>query len=202
MPRLSEAQQLQSINRNQIILPDGTITYPKVSTPKRSRKKLYNKDKPYIFRSTGNKLSPQQNVFVAEYLANNCKNASAAAVKAGYSLHSAQKQGSNLLLNPNIQEEIQKQIHAQQKRALLTADKILNDIIKIAEVCSAVITVYDENGVELGKKNVDANAALRAQELLGKSLRMWKEGDEKNSGEVKLNVIIKEDNVGKLEKKL
>jgi phage terminase small subunit len=56
-------------------------------------------------------MTPRQQIFVAEYLID--LNATQAAIRAGYSEHTAEQQGSRLLGNVEIAQAIQ----ATQRRA-------------------------------------------------------------------------------------
>lgn len=54
-------------------------------------------------------VSDQQKLFVKEYIALKCKNATQAAINAGYSPKTARQQASSLLSRPNIQEYLKAQ---------------------------------------------------------------------------------------------
>ena len=49
-------------------------------------------------------LNNQRMLFVDEYIKLRCKNATQAAINAGYSPKSAQSQSSQILMDPNVQE--------------------------------------------------------------------------------------------------
>jgi len=53
-------------------------------------------------------LNNQRMLFVDEYIKLRCKNATQAAINAGYSPKSAQSQSSQILMDPNVQEYLQK----------------------------------------------------------------------------------------------
>ena len=65
-------------------------------------------------------LSPQQSLFVAEYLID--QNATAAAERAGYS---DPNYGRQLLTNPNVKRAIDSQLVASVSRTLANADEVL-----------------------------------------------------------------------------
>lgn len=69
-------------------------------------------------------LSRKQQVFVEEYLA--CWNATQAALKAGYSQKTARQQGSRLLTNVDIAEEIRLRVAEKT----MSADEVL---VRLAE---------------------------------------------------------------------
>ena len=52
-------------------------------------------------------LNNQRMLFVDEYIKLRCKNATQAAINAGYSPKSAQSQSSQILMDPNVQEYLQ-----------------------------------------------------------------------------------------------
>lgn len=70
-------------------------------------------------------LNHRQAQFVIEYLKD--LNATQAAIRAGYSEHSARVIGQENLLKPAIAAAIEDQINAQQARTLITSDRILRE---------------------------------------------------------------------------
>lgn len=70
-------------------------------------------------------LNHRQAQFVIEYLKD--LNATQAAIRAGYSEHSARFIGQENLTKPNIAAAIEDQINAQQARTLITSDRILRE---------------------------------------------------------------------------
>lgn len=77
-------------------------------------------------------LNPKQRLFVAEYLKD--KNATQAAVRAGYSAKTANEQGSRLLANASIRQAVDSHLAAQEKRVLISADQVLLELKRIALV--------------------------------------------------------------------
>lgn len=82
----------------------------------------------------------QQKEFVDIYLKNRKKNATQAAVDAGYSPKSAQSQSSQLLMNPNVLEYLEKrekQLEKELKREFffdaIDARHVLSDIVNNPE---------------------------------------------------------------------
>lgn len=82
----------------------------------------------------------QQKIFVDIYLKNRKKNSTQAAIDAGYSQKSAQSQSSQLLMNPNVLEYLEKrekQLEKELKREFffdaLDARKVLSDIVNNPE---------------------------------------------------------------------
>ncbi|MBX5190139.1 terminase small subunit [Rhizobium sp. NZLR3b] len=74
-------------------------------------------------------LSEKQKRFVAEYLID--LNATQAAIRAGYSAKTAQQQGSRLLLNVVVQEELSRQQNKVAERLEITKERIVDELAKI-----------------------------------------------------------------------
>ena len=77
-----------------------------------------------------NGLTPKQAAFVKEYLID--KNATQAAIRAGYSAKSAEWQGPQQLAKPHVVEQIKKELLLQQQRTEITADRVLRELANIA----------------------------------------------------------------------
>ena len=75
-------------------------------------------------------LSPLEQAFVDEYLIDGV--GARAARDAGYAAKSAAVTAFKLVRKPHIKAAIRKALLAQQKRTLITADKVLLDIDRIA----------------------------------------------------------------------
>lgn len=78
------------------------------------------------------KLTNKQECFVREYLID--LNATQAAIRAGYSIGSAQPTSSDLLLNPIIKEQIQKALDERAKETKIDANYVLNRLKEIDEM--------------------------------------------------------------------
>jgi phage terminase small subunit len=117
------------------------------------------------------KLTDKQKIFVAEYLID--KNATQAAIRAGYSAKTANEQGSRLLTNVSIRSEIDKRIEQVSKRAAITAERILERLDAVAERCMQAEPVLDREGNPIGEYKFDSSGANRANELLGKHLKLF-----------------------------
>ena len=74
-------------------------------------------------------LTPKQQAFIGEYMID--MNATASALRAGYSPRSAGKIGFQLLENTRIQEGLQKAMDKRAKRTDITADRVLAEYAKI-----------------------------------------------------------------------
>ncbi|WP_035350839.1 terminase small subunit [Edaphobacter aggregans] len=80
---------------------------------------------------TDNKLTPKQDRFVAEYIANGM-NATRAAISAGYSAKTANEQGSRLLANVSVAAVVDAKKAKILGKLEITAEKVLQEIAKIA----------------------------------------------------------------------
>ena len=89
-----------------------------------------------------NKLNHKQLLFCKEYLVD--LNATQAAIRTGYSEKTARSQGQRLLTNVDIQERIQKEMDERSERIEITADKVLDEIGKLA--FGNIKNIYDKDG--------------------------------------------------------
>lgn len=138
-------------------------------------------------------MTPKQELFVQEYLVD--LNASAAYRRAGYRTGNADVCGPRLLGNVGIAQAIQAAMASRASRVQITADQVLQNIIDIGQRCmqrwpkmvghgkdreQAKEWVTTEDGEEVLAHvfEFDAQGALRAQELLGKHLKLFTEKQE------------------------
>jgi phage terminase small subunit len=132
-------------------------------------------------------LTAKQATFVREYLVD--KNATQAAVRSGYSPKTAESQGSRLLRNAKVAEAVAAGVDKQAERTGITADRVLEELAKIAFVS---LTPRDEDDED----EEDANLALlvrvpdklKALELLGKHLRLFADKVE-HEGTVSISIV-------------
>ena len=124
---------------------------------------------------TAKPLSDKAAAFVREYLID--KNATQAAIRAGYSARGAGKTGHDLLQRPHVKAAVARELKAQAERTLLTADRVLLDIQHFGDKAA---------------KAGEYHAAIRSRELLGKHLRLFTDKVEltgKNDGPVEFSEI-------------
>lgn len=140
-------------------------------------------------------LSEQRQRFVEEYLTD--LNGTQAAIRAGYSVKTAQEQSSRLLSNVMVQEAISKAMAARSKRTGVNQDRVVLELARIAFVniedvvdtdtgkilpnatrddlaCVEGIK-YKESDNQYGgsvEREVKVASKLKALELLGKHLGM------------------------------
>ncbi len=115
-------------------------------------------------------LTPKQDMFVREYLID--LNATQAAIRAGYSAKTAYSIGEENLKKPEIAKAIQLGMDKRAEKAIITADEVLSNIRRLAQKAEDM----DDNG-----------NALRANELLGKHLKLFTDKIEQ-SGNIHLTV--------------
>jgi len=101
-------------------------------------------------------LTAKQSLFVKEYLID--LNATQAAIRVGYSPKTAQEQSSRLLSNVIIKDAIQNAMEERSKEVSITARDVLESIIMIRG---------------MAVKAEKLNDALKANELLGKHLKLF-----------------------------
>lgn len=119
-----------------------------------------------------NQLSDQQLLFVDEYLKD--LNGTQAAIRAGYSEVSARVQAHRLLTNDNIQELIDKKMHARSKRLEITADKVLREVAKIAFANIKMTMRWDEDGnaYVVPSDDMDNSVAAAISEVNHSTMRL------------------------------
>lgn len=166
----------------------------------------------------GDNLTPQQFLFVEEYLLD--WNATRAALAAGYAEKSARVQGSRLLQHPNVRKEIQTRL----KEKVMSSDEVLARLSKYAhlDLTSYIKTwTHPETGevkqyidVEAMKKDgvtflikgikhtnhgtyIEFHDPMKALELLGKHHALFTE-KQKND----VDVTVKFDNVERILEKV
>ena len=137
------------------------------------------------------KLTEKQQRFVNEYLID--LNATQAAIRAGYSVKTADAIGCENLTKPNIQQAIAEHMAERSRRTGVNQDRVVLELAKIAFV--RMTDVVDSNGrikqdasaddlsciesikyKESGgsvEREVKVASKLKALELLGKHLGMW-----------------------------
>lgn len=138
------------------------------------------------------KLTPKQAQFCQEYMID--LNATKAAERAGYSVKTANEQGSRLLANVSIQSELKKLQTKRAEKIEVTQDYVLKTIIDTVERCKQaepVMVKEDGKWVESGEYKFDSQAVLKGAELLGKHLAMFTDKTKvTHDGEVDVTVKI------------
>lgn len=157
-------------------------------------------------------MTRKQDRFVKEYLID--LNATQAAIRAGYSPKTANEQGARLLANVSVQEAIAKAMAERSKRTGISQDRVVQELARIAFVnpqnvinpkdasvkadateddlaCIQSVKVKTMDGAK-GKsveREVRLNDKMKALELLGKHLGMFKDKLEVDA-DMDLNITI------------
>lgn len=155
------------------------------------------------------KLSEKQQRFVDEYLID--LNATQAAIRAGYSVKTANEQGSQNLAKLSIQQAISLKMAERSKRVGINQDRVVIELARLALV--QMTNIVDSHGkikddatdddlacIESMKykasesdtgssveREVKIASKVKALELLGKHLGMW---NDKLDVNVTLPVVI------------
>ena len=151
----------------------------------------------------------RQDVFVEEYLVD--LNATQAAIRAGYSVKTANEQASRLLANVKVQTQIAKAMAERSKRTGINQDRVVLELAKIALVkMTDIVTAdgkiredaseddlsciesikYKHSDTDTGcseEREIKIASKIKALELLGKHLGMWNDKIDLN---VTLPVVI------------
>lgn len=145
-------------------------------------------------------MTDKQERFCEEYMID--LNATQAAIRAGYSPRTANEQAGRLLVNVSIQNRIAQLQAEQSRRTGISADRVVRELAKVAfanagdiidprtaslksnadrddlaAVQSVKVKMFGEDGLEQEVKLADK---LRALDLLGKHLGMYKDTSEKD----------------------
>lgn len=127
--------------------------------------------------SNGNQMALR---FAAEYLADPKRNATQAAIRAGYSSKTATAMACKLLKRPDVKAAIAESLDRIAEKLDLQAEKVLQNIHRMSMKAEFA---------------GDFNAGLRGQELIGKHLKLFTEKHEHGGiggGPIQM-VLTKED---------
>ena len=159
------------------------------------------------------KLTAKQERFIEEYLID--LNATQAAIRAGYSPHSAKDIGNENLTKPHLRARIDEALAERSKRTGINADRVLRELARIAFVNAKDVINFDSATIAEDASEDDTAAIasvkvktiptedgegvereirlcdkLKALELCGKHLGMFKDDPESN---VPVTVVINYD---------
>jgi phage terminase small subunit len=129
-------------------------------------------------KGKGAKLSAKMELFVSEYMVD--LNATEAVRRAGYKSKNPNRLGTELLRHPLIKERIDSHLQKRIEVNEIKADYLINKLVNIIE------------DTEKG----NPSACLRAIELAGKSIALWKERQEitgADGGAIEMEQKIRED---------
>lgn len=111
-------------------------------------------------RGKGSKPSAKMQMFVSEYMID--MNATEAYKRAGYKSKNATLQATMLMKHPWVANEVKRLMDEKKERNEITADYLIQKLVTIIE----------------DTEKANPQAALRAIELAGKSIALWKERQE------------------------
>jgi len=117
-------------------------------------------------------LTPKQKRFVAEYLVD--LNATAAAIRAGYSKKTAEVIGYENLRKPQIEQAVRLEMDNLQKRTEVTQDYVIGKLREIA----------DKDASDAQDSDLKYSNKIKALELLGKHLGAWEPKDDGPKDEI------------------
>ena len=122
------------------------------------------------------KINARQKLFCEEYMID--ANATKAAIRAGYSEKYAGTNADKLLKNTNLVAYLNKLMDARSERTEITADAVLTDLRELADMCMGRIPTpksiaFEGEIIETEAKEVNAAAANKSLELLGKHFRLF-----------------------------
>ncbi len=161
------------------------------------------------------KLTEKQQRFVDEYLID--LNATQAAIRAGYSVKTADVQGARMLGIVKVQQDISEKMAERSKRTGVNQDRVVMELAKVAFLnigdvvddqgkikdsaseedlaCIESIKYKKSEGdsVSSVEREVKVASKLKALELLGKHLGMW--NDKLDVNVTKPIVITGEDDL-------
>jgi len=156
-------------------------------------------------------LPLHQALFVDEYMRD--QNATQAAIRAGYSEKSAHWRGSTLLKDPKVQAAIEERVKAAQARSSVTVDRVLLELSRIAFADTTLVAYIEGGRVKVrdtAELDTDTKAAiaevsqsvgntcttkvrlhdkLKALELLGRHLAMFKDKLDVDAGETIVGIL-------------
>ncbi|HES6997064.1 TPA: terminase small subunit [Streptococcus pyogenes] len=135
------------------------------------------------------KLTLKQKRFADEYIIS--ANATAAAIKAGYSKKTARSIGQENLTKPDIKAYIDERLEKLESEKIATQEEVLQYLTSImrGDQQEKTLISIGEFGQEIVDIDVGAKDRIKAAELLGKRYRLFTDKVEMDvSSDVTINV--------------
>ena len=124
-----------------------------------------------IVKDEDKPLTGKQDRFCQEWVIDH--NGYKAATRAGYSEKTATMQASRMLTKANIAKRIQFLSEKIAEKTEIDAEYVLGNIKAIGERCMKKEDVVDKFGQPTGEFQFKESGALKAQELLGRHLKLF-----------------------------
>jgi hypothetical protein len=123
-----------------------------------------------IYARESKRMNRKQQLFVREYLVD--LNAAAAAIRAGYSRKTARQHAARLMTNVNISAEIEKATASRMQRLDITADKVLQEIAKLAFFDIRNLFNPDGSIKPIHELDASTSAAIRGFECFERKINL------------------------------
>jgi phage terminase small subunit len=144
------------------------------------------------------KLTAKQKKFGDEYLID--LNQKQAAIRAGYSLRTAESQASRLLVNVKVQEYINKRRKEIEQERGVSPESVIADLQNAVEIALGVketlvqCSTVDKDGAHtltsVPVKKTDLNSYLKAVDMIAKHLGFYEQHNKQKQNDN--NVVIYE----------
>ena len=126
-------------------------------------------------------LNAKQQLFVSSYLVH--KNATKAAIEAGYSERSAGNQADRMMKNDEIKAALAEKVQSLTEKLGIGPEYILSSLKNVAERCQQAVQVMEfdhesKQMVPTGEWKFEHQGAIKALELLGKFQKLWTDSIE------------------------
>ena len=132
------------------------------------------------------KLAPMQQRFIEQYVID--LNGKQAALRAGYSPHTAEVQASQLLSKLKVRTALELLMDAKRQEMRVDAQYVIDGLRENYARAMQMEPVTDRKGIETGEYVYAGAVANRSLELLGKHLGMFVDRVD-HTGEITIEAI-------------
>ena len=130
-------------------------------------------------------LNEKQKQFCEEYIID--LNGTQAAIRAGYSVKTANEQAAQLLAKLSIQEYICELKNKRSERVRYSQDELMRDILEVKNRCMQANPVIDKEGNETGIWKFDSNGANKALDMLAKHVGFYETDNKQKAFNISVN---------------